>query len=136
MAAQRGSDMLLKLKNDQGDYETVAGLRMKSFRLNSKPVDITDTGSVDGWKELLPGAGLRSAEINGAGVFRDATSDAKLREAFFTQSAIDCQCILPDFGVMSGLFILSTLSYSGSYQGEANFELALVSSGLPEFTPL
>ncbi|WP_409433485.1 phage major tail protein, TP901-1 family [Litorimonas sp. RW-G-Af-16] len=133
MAAQRGSDMLLKIKNDAGDYVTVAGLRTKNFRLNSRPVDITDTGSVDGWKELLPGAGTKSVEISGAGVFRDGASDALMRQAFFEQSVIECQCIIPDFGTLTGPFILSALSYSGTYQGEASFDVSLVSAGVPQF---
>ncbi len=134
MAAQRGSDMLLKLKDGSGAYITVAGLRTKTFRLNARPVDITDTGSPGGWKELLPGAGIKSAEISGAGVFRDAASDALIRAAFFDQSAQDLQCIIPDFGVISGPFLIAGLSYSGTYQGEANFELTLLSAGAPDFT--
>ena len=56
MSAQRGGDMLLKIKNDAGTYVTVAGLRTKTLRLNARPVDVTDTAS-QGWKELLPGQG-------------------------------------------------------------------------------
>lgn len=134
MTAQSGSDMLLKLKNSAGDYITVAGLRTKSFRLNARPVDITDTRSPGGWKELLPGAGIKSVEITGAGVFRDAASDALIRTTFFEQSAQDCQCIIPDFGILSGPFLIASLSYSGTYQGEANFELTLMSAGAPDFT--
>ncbi len=136
MTAQRGSDMLLKIKNDTGDYVTIAGLRTKSLRLNARPVDVTDTASVGGWKELLPGAGIRSAEISGSGVFRDASSDAIARQSFFEQSAQDYQFIIPDFGQITGPFLLSNLTYGGTYQGEATFELTLVSAGAPDFTAL
>jgi len=136
MKAQRGSDMLLKIKNSAGDYVTIAGLRTKSLRLNSRPVDVTDTGSIGGWKELLPGAGIRSAEISGSGVFRDASSDALARQSFFEQSAQDYQFIIPDFGQITGPFILSGLTYGGTYQGEATFELTLVSAGPPVFAAL
>jgi len=136
MTAQRGSDMLLKIKNSSGDYVTIAGLRTKSLRLNSRPVDVTDTASAGGWKELLPGAGIRSAEISGSGVFRDASSDALARQSFFEQSSQDYQFIIPDFGQITGPFILSSLTYGGTYQGEATFELTLVSAGAPEFTAL
>ena len=83
MSAQRGSEMLLKIKTGEGDYVTVAGLRTKTLRLNARPVDVTDTAS-QGWKELLPGAGIRTAEISGTGVFRDAVSDTLIRSAFLT----------------------------------------------------
>lgn len=134
MSAQRGSHMLLKLKID-GAYVTVAGLRTKTLRLNARPVDVTDTAS-QGWKELLPGAGIRTAEISGTGVFRDAGSDAQIRAAFFDQTAQDCQFIIPDFGTVTGAFLVTGLSYAGSFNGEAQFELTLASAGRPEFLPL
>jgi len=99
MSAQRGGDMLLKIKDVAGNYVTVAGLRTKTLRLNARPVDVTDTAS-QGWKELLPGAGIRMADISGTGVFRDAASDARIRSAFFDQSAQDCRFIIPAFGMM------------------------------------
>lgn len=134
MSAQRGSQMLLKIKDGAG-YATVAGLRTKTLRLNARPVDVTDTSS-QGWKELLPGAGIRTAEISGTGVFRDAGSDALIRAAFFEQAAQDCQFVIPDFGTVTGAFLVTGLSYAGSYNGEAQFELSLSSAGVPEFAPL
>ena len=134
MSAQRGSQMLLKI-NDGAGYVTVAGLRTKTLRLNARPVDVTDTAS-QGWKELLPGAGIRTAEISGTGVFRDAGSDALIRTAFFDQSVQDCQFIIPDFGTVTGPFLVTGLSYAGAYNGEAQFELSLASAGVPEFAPL
>ena len=134
MSAQRGSHMLLKIQSG-GVYLTVAGLRTKSLRLNARPVDVTDPGS-GGWKELLPGAGVRTAEISGTGVFRDAASDVHMREAFFDQSVQDCRFILPGFGTVTGPFLITSLSYAGSYNGEAQFEMGLSSAGVPVFAAL
>jgi len=128
--------MLVKIKNESGDYMTLAGLRSKAFRLNAQAVDITHSGSAQGWKELLPGAGVKSAEISGAGVFRDTASDALARTAFFEQSVESYQFIIPDFGIVDGPFLLTSLSYAGSYQGEANYELTLMSAGAPSFNPI
>ena len=136
MVAQNGRDMLVKIKNEAGDYVTMAGLRSKAFRLNAQIVDITNTDSAQGWKELLPGAGVKSAEISGAGVFRDAESDALARTAFFEQSVETYRFILPDFGVVEGPFLLTSLSYAGTYQGEATYELTLMSAGAPSFSAL
>ena len=41
----------------------------------------------DGGRELLAGAGVKSAAVSGQGIFRDAPSDALVREAFFDQAA-------------------------------------------------
>ena len=135
MSAQRGGDMLLKIKNDAGVYVTVAGLRTKTLRLNARPVDVTDTAS-QGWKELLPGAGMRTAEISGTGVFRDAESDVRIRAAFFDQSAQTCRFVIPSFGLIEGDFLITGLNYAGSYNGEAQFELSLMNAAVPEFTAL
>ena len=136
MVAQNGRNMLVKIKNEAGDYVTMAGLRSKAFRLNAQTVDITNTDSAQGWKELLPGAGVKSAEISGAGVFRDAESDVLARTAFFEQSVETYRFILPDFGVVEGPFLLTSLSYAGTYQGEATYELTLMSAGAPSFSAL
>ena len=122
-----GRDMLLKLE-DEGTLRTVAGLRAKSMQLNARPVDVTDAGSA-GWREVLPGAGLRSAEIAGQGVFRSSASDVRLREAFFGQSSLRCHFLMPGFGRLVGEFLLTRLKYSGSYDGEAAFEMQFTSSG-------
>ena len=136
MAAQNGRDMLVKIKNEAGEFITLAGLRSKAFRLNAQAVDITNTDSAEGWKELLPGAGVKSAEISGAGVFRDTDSDVLARTAFFEQSVQTYRFIIPDFGIIEGPFLLTSLSYAGTYQGEANYELTLLSAGAPSFSAI
>ncbi len=134
MSAIAGRSILLKMKNDQGQYVTIAGLRAKTLRFNARTIDVTDSGSVDAWRELLPGAGVKSAEITGAGVFRDRPSDATARAAFFEQSLKDCQFIIPGFGTIEGPFLIASLSYAGNYQGEASFEMSLISAGAAVFS--
>lgn len=136
MSAKAGRDILLKIKNDAGDFMTAAGLRAKTLRFNARPIDVTDSGSAQAWRELLPGAGVKSAEISGAGIFRDRPSDGAVRTAFFSQTELECQFILPDFGVIDGAFLVSSLSYAGTYQGEASFDISLVSAGMLRFTAL
>lgn len=97
-------------------------------------MDVTHSESTDAWRELLPGAGVKTAEISGSGIFSDSASGALARTAFFDQSVKDYQFILPDFGIIEGPFLISALTYSGTYQGEATYELTLVSAGAPSFT--
>ncbi|MGB3455817.1 MAG: phage major tail protein, TP901-1 family [Litorimonas sp.] len=132
-APKRGRDMLLKIHDGTG-YVTVAGLRTKSVRLNSRTVDVTDDAS-GGWTELLPEAGIRSVSVTGSGVFRDAASDARIRAAFFAQSVLDARLILPGFGTIDAPVLVTGLTYGGTFQGEATFELTLASAGEPGFTP-
>lgn len=138
MGAQRGKDLLLKI-GDGGSPEqfvTVAGLRARTVALNARPVDVTDADSAGRWRELLAGAGARSAAVSGQGVFRDAESDAMIREVFFTQAARRWQVVVPDFGVLEGPFLVAALEYAGEHAGEASFALSLASAGEVTFEAL
>lgn len=78
MGAQNGKDLLVKVEMTTGGaFETIAGLRATRISFNAETVDVTSLSSAGGWRELLGGAGVRSAAISGAGVFRDAATDAR-----------------------------------------------------------
>ena len=63
MAAQRGKDILLKIEGEPGVFTTVAGLRARTLSLNARTVDATDGDSAGRWRELLDGAGVKSAAV-------------------------------------------------------------------------
>lgn len=137
MAAQRGKDLLLKLdETGSGVFVTVAGLRATRLSFNADAVDVTTAESAGRWRELLAGAGLRSAAVAGSGVFRDAASDAALRRVFFDGELPDFQIVVPDFGTVTGPFQVTALEYAGDHDGEATFELSLVSAGALTFAEL
>ena len=133
MAAQKGKDLLLKLDDGTGAFVTVAGLRTRRLTLNAEAVDVTHAESIGRWRELLAGAGVRRASISGAGVFKDAASDADIRQAFFDGVIRAWQVIIPDFGTISGLFQISSLDYRGDHAGEVSFDLSLESAGALSF---
>lgn len=136
MSAQKGRDMLVKFKETDGSFRTLAGLRAKSLRFNARTVDVTDSDSANGWKELLPQAGVKSAEIEGSGIFKDDESAAIARRGFFDQSIIELRFILPGFGQIDGPFLIASLSYSGRYEGEAGFDVRFMSAGEPVFSAI
>jgi TP901-1 family phage major tail protein len=136
MAAQRGKDILLKIEGAPGVFTTVAGLRARTISLNARTVDATDGDSVGRWRELLGGAGVKSAAVAGQGIFRDAASDVLIREAFFEQSARVWRLIVPDFGVLEGPFLVAALEYAGEHEGEATFAISLASAGEISFEAL
>ena len=138
MAAQAGKDMLLKI-GDGGSpqaFVTVAGLRARTISLNARAVDATDSDSTGRWRELLAGAGVRSAAVSGAGVFRDVAPDAQVRQSFFDQSARTWRLTIPDFGQLEGPFLVAALEYAGQHDGEAAFALSLASAGAVTFTAI
>ena len=138
MAAQRGKDILLKIGDGEEaeSFTTVAGLRARTISLNAKSVDATDSDSVGRWRELLAGAGVKSASVSGSGIFRDAASDAAVREAFFDQDARNWRLIIPAFGTLQGPFLVAALEYAGEHEGEATYAITLASAGQIAFTAL
>ena len=137
MAAQTGKDLLIKVDmSDDGQFQTLAGLRATRVSFNAEAVDVTSLESAGGWRELLGGAGVRSASISGAGVFRDAASDERARQIFFDGETPDFQVIIPDFGIIEGPFQVTSVEYAGAHDGEATYELALASAGALSFTAI
>lgn len=128
MVAQKGKDLLLKV-HDGGGYATVAGLRSKKLAFNAETVDVTDAESAGRWRELLGGAGVQRASLSGSGLFKDQTSDALVRAAFFDGTILAWQVVIPDFGTVSGPFQITALEYAGAHDGELTFDLALESAG-------
>ncbi|KAF0677417.1 phage major tail protein, TP901-1 family [Profundibacterium mesophilum] len=137
MTVQNGKDLLIKLDlTGAGQFETIAGLRATRIGFNAETVDVTNLESQGGWRELLGGAGVKSAAISGSGVFRDAATDERARQIFFAGETPDFQVVIPGFGIVQGAFQITAIDYSGSYNGEAAYELSLASAGVLDFSAL
>lgn len=135
MAAQKGKDLLLKVDTTgAGVFTTVAGLRARSLSISAETVEITNTESAGQWRELLTGAGVKSARITGSGVFKDGASDQTIRDYAFNSTIRDWQVIVPDFGTIAGAFQITSLDFSGRHDAEMTFEVSLESAGELTFT--
>ena len=133
MAAQKGKDLLVKIDDGSGAFITIAGLRTRRLALNADAVDATDAESAGRWRELLAGAGVRRASIAGTGIFKDAASDALIRQVFFDGLIRAWQIVIPGFGIISGPFQISSLDWRGEHAAEVTFDLALESAGALTF---
>jgi TP901-1 family phage major tail protein len=136
MPAQKGKDLLIKIKDGGGSFVTVAGLRTRQLAFNAETVDVTHAESAGRWRELLAGVGVRRAGISGSGVFKDEASDARMRQLFFDGDIVEYQIIVPDFGSIEGPFQLTSLEYRGDHAGEVTFEMAFESAGALTFVAL
>ncbi|MEX1083144.1 MAG: phage major tail protein, TP901-1 family [Xanthobacteraceae bacterium] len=132
MAAQKGKDLLIKIEDGAG-FTTVAGLRSRRIAFNAETVDITHAESADQWRELLEGAGVKRASVAGRGLFKDAGTDALVRQAFFDGAVKNYQIVIPDFGTIEGAFQITSLDFAGEHNGEVTYELALESAGALSF---
>jgi TP901-1 family phage major tail protein len=128
MAAQKGKDLLVKIA-DGASYVTVAGLRARRLSFNAETVDTTHAESAGRWRELLDGAGIKRASVAGRGLFKDAASDALMRQTFFDGAVKSFQIVIPDFGTVTGPFQITSLEFAGEHAGEVTYELGLESAG-------
>lgn len=137
MVAQNGKDLLVKIDMTGGGlFETAAGLRATRISFNAETVDVTSLESTGGWREILGGAGVKTASISGSGVFKDEATDERARQIFFDGETPNFQVIIPDFGTVEGPFQITSIEYAGSHNGEATYELSLASAGALTFTAL
>ncbi len=132
MAAQKGKDLLIKIDDGSG-FVTVAGLRTRRLAFNAETVDITHAESAGRWRELLEGAGVKRAGVSGRGLFKDAATDALMRQTFFDGAVKDYQVVIPDFGTVEGPFQITGLEFAGEHNGEVTYELSLESAGALSF---
>ena len=136
MTAQKGKDLLLKIDSKPaGTFTTVAGLRARRLSFNAGAVDITNASSTGNWRELLEGAGIKSASLSGAGVFKDVTCDELIRSVFFSGEIRIWEVVIPHFGAIKGLFQITGLEFAGEHDGEVTYELSLESAGSVSFVP-
>ena len=135
MAAQKGKDLLVTIA-DGSTFVTVAGLRARRLSFNAETVDITHAESAGRWRELLDGAGIKRAAVAGRGLFKDAASDALMRQTFFDGAVKTYQIVIPGFGTVQGAFQVTSLDFAGEHDGEVTFDLALESAGELTFTAL
>lgn len=131
MAAQKGSDMLIKIGNNGTPeaFTALAGLRTKTLAFNAETVDITNSDSANKWRELLEGAGIKSASLSGSGVFKDVASDETARAAFFAGAIKNYQVVIPSFGTIEGPFQISQCQYAGEHNTEVTYEISMESAG-------
>ncbi len=135
MAGQKGRDVLIKVSDgaEPEGFLTLAGIRTNEIELNAHSVDGTSAESPEGWRELIAGAGVKTARVRGRGVFKDAASDARMRELFFAGDVTRWQLVIPGLGKLIGPLQISELKWGGEYNGEATFSIELASAGALAF---
>lgn len=131
MAVETGSAFLLKVGDGTTPpaYATVAGLRTTQLTIAADSVVITNKGS-GGWRELLSGAGVRSVSLAGAGVFTGSAAEARLKASALAGTLDAYQVSFESGERLEGRFLITRLDYSGDFNGERSYTVALESSGV------
>ena len=132
MAAQKGSDFLLKIGDGETPTEgfaTVGGFRSNKFSINNETVDVTNKDS-NGVRELLSGSGVQSFSLSGSGVFMDDAAFAAVEQVVRNNECRNWQVIVPGLGVYEGLYQVTSLEFGGEHNGEMTYSLSMESAGL------
>ena len=134
MAAEKGRAFLLKIGDgvNPETFDVVGGMRSTSLRINNEMVDVTNKMS-GGWREILPGAGLRKISLSGSGIFTDSASETSLQAKALTSSVDNYEIVFESGAKFSGAFQVTSLEYAGDYNGERTYSIALESSGVVSF---
>ncbi len=130
MSVEKGSAFLLKI-GDGGSpvsYATMAGLRTTQISVNGEAVNITSKQS-GGWRDLLPGAGVRSVSVAGAGIFTGSAAETRMRDNALAGAIDDYELSFESGEKLRGRFLVTRLDYAGDYNGERTYALSLESSG-------
>ena len=132
MSAEKGSAFLLKVGNGGAPpiFSTVAGMRTTQLSVNGEAVNVTSKDS-GGWRELLSGAGVRSVSVSvsGSGIFTGSAAEVRLKTNALGGMLDDYELSFESGERMRGRFLVTRLDYSGDYNGERAYTMALESSG-------
>lgn len=137
MAAEKGRLMLLKGTTGVSPvtYVKIGGVRTRGLTINGEAVDITDSDSIDQWRELLANAGVKTASLSVSGVFKDSAGEEMLRGFADAQTLNSFEFSYESGDKWSGLFQVTTLENTGEYNGPRLFSATLEQSGKLTFTP-
>ncbi len=133
MAIESGAAFLLKLSDGQEPetFRTVAGLRTTQVSISADPVVVTHKGS-GGWRDLLPSGGVRQMSVSGAGVFTGSAAETQVKGFALAGGLARCELSFEGGERLRGAFQVTRLDYSGDFNGERTYTLAMESSGAVE----
>ena len=129
MAVQKGSALLVKVGNagSPETFTTVAGLRDTSISINAETIDVTNKDSAR-VRTLLADAGIKSFSISGSGVFTDSASEQLILTNFSASTFLNYQFLVPSYNTFTGAFQVTSIEYSGSYNGEVTYSMSFESA--------
>jgi predicted secreted protein len=125
---ERGQCFLLKASDGDESYTTVMGVRVTRQAINGEPVAVTENNT--GWRELLSGAGVRSVSLSASGIFTGSEAESRIRRVALGGEVQPYELSFESGERMRGRFLVTQLEYTGDFNGERNYTVALESSGV------
>lgn len=134
MAAQAGKEIYIQVNTIGSTYVNLGGLRTKSLKVGSEPIDITNSDSTNLWRERLGTSGVKSLDVTCEGAFiDDAAVNKVVTNLMTTTQTYNSTLIIPGLGTFTGVVSYDSIEFSGSYNGEVSYNVAISSAGAITF---
>ena len=109
-------------------------MRTKSLKVGSEPIDITNSDSTNLWRERLGTSGVKSLDVTCEGAFiDDAAVNKVVTNLMTTTQTYNSTLIIPGLGTFTGVVSYDSIEFSGSYNGEVSYNVAISSAGAITF---
>jgi TP901-1 family phage major tail protein len=115
-------------------YVTIAGMQATKFTVNNEEVDVTTKSDVP-WKQLLPGAGIRSLTADCSGVFNDDESLNSLQSDVMTNNFPTLKIVSGRGDTFVATFQVVSLERTGPHNKDEQYSLKLAATGTVTYTP-
>ncbi|MBA5779496.1 phage tail protein [Stappia sp. F7233] len=138
MAQQKGTLLLIKV-GDGGSPETfdnLCGITTRSFNMGTNEVETTvpDCDDPGGVVQRTVVAGVRTQTFSGSGLFDNRAVAKRAVDAARLGVPINCQVIVPGYGMFEGPWIISGFEFGGESEGNMSFSATFSASDLLTFT--
>lgn len=122
-----GALVILHLKL-QDKWQIIGGMRNVRLLVNTQLIDSSGHSS-NGWRELLPEAGLRQVNISGSGAFTNSEAERNIQELALTGKFGEYKITFGNGGSLSGKFQISHYERLSEMTSEEGYVISLESSG-------
>lgn len=131
VTAQKGRLFVLQVSDGTSptSYTSITGLRAVDITINSNPVDISNKAS-NGWRELLPDAGIKQVSISASGVYDSASTRlVALMQNALAPTLVEARLQSGAGDHLYGTWALSNFKRGATHDNVETFDLALDSHG-------
>ncbi len=132
--AKNGSLVLLKIETDTpGTFEAVMSAKSNNLTWNNSAEDIST--KVDGrFGAKLSGGGTTEMTVSLEGIFLDTEYDKQLRALGVSGKEHKYQMVLSNGDKFEGLFVISSMTVTGTRGAAESYSFNMVNSGEVEYT--
>ena len=124
----KGADIAIK-KGTSSAGTLIAAGRTKRLEINSELVDITSDDNTNRWRAGIAAAGIKTMSVTLSGVLKDSATHMALLTDVNAQTIDAYGVVVGTLATFDGNFQITSVSMSGEYNGEMQFDVTLESAG-------